>query len=176
MRQNNLISYLPPFLREILEYYTIFDIEDSVFEELISNIENSTKEVIIDKATGYGLVQYEKIFNIANTTSNVEERRFNIKAKMTSQLPFNLEWLDNKLRSIVGDGNYTINLDRTNFSLTIMISHIFPDIVINLKPTLRQEIPANLVLTVNLFKSDNTNTYVGSFVHRGAKRFFAYNN
>ena len=176
MKYKNLINYLPSFLRKILEYNTIFDIEDSTFKELLSNIESIMKEVIIDKATDYGLVQYEKIFNVANTTNDVEERRFNIKAKMTSQLPFNMEWLENKLKSIVGDGNYLINLDRNNFALTIMISHIFPDIVTNLNVTLRQEVPANLVLTINLFKSDDINTYIGSFIHKGAKRYFAYND
>lgn len=171
-----LISHIPPFLEDIREYNEIFNAEEEEMKKIENEIEKIIQEVSVETAVDYGLDRFEKILNIPNVTNDIYERRFNIKSKMISQLPFNMNWLENKLKSLVGTGNYTISLNPNNFQLSIYISHIFPDIVNNLNTTLRQEIPANLVLIINLFKSDDINTYIGSFIHRGAKRYFAYNN
>lgn len=172
----DLITHIPSFLRDVEEYNQIFESENIELENAENRAKEMLRELTSTTAISYGLNKYEEALNIPTTNSSIEERRFAIKSKLINQLPFNMNWLENKLKSLVGIGNYTISLDTSNFSLSISISHIFPDIANNLNTTLRQEIPANLLLNINLFKSDEINTYVGSFIHKGAKRFFAHNN
>jgi len=169
------IEYLPSFLNEIEEYKQIFNAGDTELSNVYDVIENIVKETIVQTAENYGLQQYEKIYNLSNSFGNVSERRFNIQTKMISQLPFNLEWLNNKLTSLVGENGYTINLNRNTYSLTIYVSHIFLEIANELNDTLRKEIPANLVLTINLFKAEEISNYTGCFIHKGSTRYYAYN-
>lgn len=164
---NNTISYLPAFLRKVREYKEICDVEDIEFEKLDSRLDEIINEIAVDTANGYGLERYEKIFNIVNNTTDVEERRFKIKSKLINQLPFNMKWLENKLKNLVGDGNYKITLDAKNYSITIQISHVFPDVATVINNDLRQQLPANLVITVNLFITETVNLHVAGLVHIG---------
>lgn len=171
MRHSELINLLPPFLRTILEYCIIFEIEESAFDELTLNIENLSKEVIIDKAKSYGLVQYEKIFNIINTTTDIEERRFNLKSKMINQLPFNMEWLNDKLKSLVGENNYQIIIENSIYKVSLNVSSIFEDVAQRLYGIYRQLIPANMELVVNLLDSAVSDVYISNVWHEGETMF-----
>ena len=164
---NNTINYLPTFLRNIKEYKEICNAEDIEFEKLDSRLDEIINEIAVDTANSYGLERYEKIFNIVNTTTNVEERRFKIKSKLINQLPFNMKWLDNKLTKLVGAGNYSINLEKDDYKITIGVSFMFPDIAEILKKDFREQFPANLVIIINLFQTEVANLYVGATVHVG---------
>ena len=163
----NLIGHLPRFLRDIKEYKEICTVEEIELENLELKIKEIITEVSAETAKNYGLERYEKILNIVNTTEDVEERRFKIKSKLTNQLPFNMKWLDNKLKSLVGVGNYKIDLDSENYQITIQISHVFPDVANVMNNDLREQLPANLIIKVNLFRTETSNLYVGGFVHVG---------
>lgn len=163
----NLIKYLPFFLQDIKEYKEICNSEEIELKNLESKIEEIIRESSAETANGYGLEKYEKILNVTKTTDDIEERRFKIKSKLTNQLPFNMKWLDNKLKSLVGKENYKITLDAKNYSITIQISHIFPDIATVVNNDLRQQLPANLVIEINLFRTEKINLHVAGLVHIG---------
>lgn len=163
----NLIEHLPLFLRGIREYKEIYRTEEIELKNLENKIEEIIREASAETAKGYGLDRYEKILNIVKTTDDIDARRFKIKNKLANQLPFNMKWLDNKLKNLVGEGNYKITLDTDNFQITIQISHIFPDIATVMNNDLRQQLPANLIITVNLFRTETSNLYVGGFIHVG---------
>ena len=163
----NLTNHLPQFLRDIKEYKEIYNVEEVEIESLETKIEEIIKEASAETATSYGLERYEKILNIVNTTENIEERRFKIKSKLINQLPFNMKWLDNKLKNLVGEGNYKITLDAEKYTSTVQISHIFPDIVDVMNNDLRQQLPANLTIIVNLFRTEVANLYFGGIIHVG---------
>ena len=163
----DLINHLPPFLREIKEYKQICNTEEVELENIETKIEEIITEASAETAKGYGLEKYEKILNIVKTTENVDERRFKIKSKLINQLPFNMKWLDNKLKSLVGPGNYKITLDSENYRITVQISHVFPDIVNVMNNDLRKQVPANLIIVVNLFRTEIMELFVGGIIHIG---------
>ncbi len=164
---SNISQYLPEYLREIREFKEICSTEDIEIERLNNKIDEIINEVKVQTAKGFGLVRYEKIFNIINTSSDIEERRFKIKSKLVNQLPFNINWLRNKLKNLVGAGNYRIDIDSKNYKVTIQISHIFPDIAEVLIDEFRNEFPANLLIVINLFQTETAQLYIGSTVHVG---------
>lgn len=164
---NNTINYLPTFLRNVKEYKEICNAEDIEFEKLDNRLDEIINEIAVDTANGYGLERYEKIFNIVNNTTDIDERRFKIKSKLINQLPFNMKWLDNKLKNLVGDGNYKITLDAEKYTITVQISHIFPDIVDVMTNDLREQLSANLVIIVNLFRTEMAKLYYGGVIHVG---------
>ena len=59
-----LVEYMPPFLKNVLEFNKIFDAEDIEVEDMRYLIDKILREVIVKKATSYGLERYEKIYGI----------------------------------------------------------------------------------------------------------------
>lgn len=162
-----LIEYMPPFLKEIREYKEIFSSEDVELNLLKDKIGQILDEVIVNKAEKYGLERYERIYAIENVSNDIEVRRFNILSKMNNRLPFTRKWLIYKLNNTVGEGNYVIKEDYNNYKINIEVLAIFKDIAEVLNKDLREQLPANLVVTVNLFQTEECTSYFASIVRVG---------
>ncbi len=163
-----LIEYMPLFLQDVREFKEIFNVEDKEIDSLKEQIENVLKEIIVTTAEGYGLERYEKIYNIQNNTTDIETRRFNILSKINNRLPYSINWLINKLNNTVGPENYTLDVDHNNYSVKIEIMALFQDIAILLNKDLREQLPANLIITVTLYQTEESkNKYYAGIVHTG---------
>lgn len=163
-----LIEYMPLFLQDVREFQEIFKVEDKEIDSLKEQIENMLKEIIVTTAEGYGLDRYEKIYNIQNTTTDLETRRFNILSKINNRLPYSINWLINKLNNTVGPENYTLDVDHNNYSVKIEIMALFQDIAILLNKDLREQLPANLIITITLYQTEECkNKYYAGIVHTG---------
>ena len=162
-----LIEYLPEFMQEIKELKELFEVEDAEIEKLNAEIQKIFNEIIVKTAENYGLDRYEKLYDIKNTTNDIEVRRFNILAKINNKVPYTMNWLRNKLDTLVGRENYEITLDHKNYKITIDVIALFKDIAIILNKDLREQLPANLIITVNLFQTEECQTYFAGIVHIG---------
>lgn len=147
---SKLIEYMPPFLKDVREFNKIFDAEDIELENLNYNIKKMLTEVIVKMADSYGLDRYEKIYNISNTSNNIEIRRINILNKINDILPFTLKWLYNKLEEALGEGNFSIDIDYNNYSIKITILGLRMEIADIYRENLRQQLPANMVIVFEL--------------------------
>lgn len=159
---SKLIEYMPPFLKNIREFNKIFDAEDIELEDLNYNLKKMLTEVIVKTADSYGLDRYEKIYNISNTSNNIEIRRINILNKINDILPFTLKWLYNKLEEALGEGNYHIDVDYNNYSIKITILGLSMEIADIYRENLRQQLPANMVIVFDL--QINNNIVIGSTI------------
>lgn len=157
---SKLIEYMPPFLKDVREFNKIFDAEDIELEQLDYNRKKMLTEVIVKMADSYGLDRYEKIYNINNTSNNVEVRRINILNKINDILPFTLKWLYNKLEEALGKGNFHIDIDYNNYSIKITILGLSMEIADIYRENLRQQLPANMVIVFEL--QINNDTVIGS--------------
>lgn len=160
-----LIEYLPPFLQDIREYKRIFNAEDIEFKTLDKNLKSLLTEVIVKTAESYGLDRYEKIYNIETNKQDIATRRIMILSKINNRVPYNLNWLKNKLNNVVGESNYQITED--TYKIKIEISAMFNDIAIILNKDLREQLPANLIITVDLFQTEQCIQYFAGVVHIG---------
>ena len=159
---SKLIEYMPPFLKNVREFNKIFDAEDIELEDLNYNLKKMLTEVIVKTADSYGLDRYEKIYNISNTSNNIEIRRINILNKINDILPFTLKWLYNKLEEALGEGNYHIDVDYNNYSIKITILGLSMEIADIYRENLRQQLPANMVIVFDL--QINNNIVIGSTI------------
>lgn len=157
------IEYMPNFLQNVREFKIMSNLEDEELEKLKLQIDNILKEVIVNTSEDYGLQRYEKIYNINVVSDDIDVRRFNIISKINNNAPFTYRWLDNKLKQLVGENNYKINIEYDNYKVIISIAYLFGDIANTLQKDLRELLPANLVLQINLFS--NCNLYLASIVH-----------
>lgn len=159
---SKLIEYMPPFLKDVREFNKIFDAEDIELENLNYNVKKMLTEVIVKMADSYGLDRYEKIYNISNTSNNIEIRRINILNKINDILPFTLKWLYNKLEEALGKGNFSIDIDYNNYNIKITILGLSMEIADIYRENLRQQLPANMVIVFEL--QINNDIVIGSTI------------
>lgn len=162
-----LIEYIPHFLQDIREFKQIFNVEDEEIIKLNNQIEKILKEAVVGTAQDYGLNRYEKIYNIKNNANDIPTRRYTILSKINNKLPYSLKWLENKLNNTIGKDNYEITVDYNNYSIRIEILALYRDLANLLNRDLREQLPANLQITVNLFQTEQSKSYFVGFVHTG---------
>lgn len=164
-----LIEYLPDFLQDIVDFKELFNTEDQEVEKLLLSINSIVREATVQTAESYGLERYEKIYNIKKIAETVEARRVNILLRMNSKVPYTFKWLINKLNTTIGESNYSIDMNYDKYTLTINVMAIYKNIAKDVEKALRQEIPANLILKVDLFQTEEMSKYFGGIVHIGKR-------
>jgi len=162
-----LIEYIPSYLQNIREYKEIFKVEEIEIDKLKKNIEKILEEVIVNTSDNYGLTKYEKIYNIKDTTNDLQTRRYNILSKINNKIPYTYNWLINKLNNTIGKDNYIVSIDCNSYKISIEVFSLFKDIAVLLKKDLREQLPANLVVAVNLFQEEQSKSYFAGIVHIG---------
>lgn len=143
-------DYLPKVLQSIVEFQQInsdLDVELNNIDKLIDGINNET---IVRTATEYGISKWEKALGIISSDSDsLEVRRFRINNILTSKLPYTLRWLKNKLTQIVGsESGWTLNVNYHNYTITITLSGLDTNLMLEVQKQLRNSIPANMELEI----------------------------
>ena len=79
-RLDEMLGFLPEFLRDFRELREIITAEEPEFDMLVENLENTLNSMFIETATEMGLEKYEKLLNIKPISTNIEERRASVMA------------------------------------------------------------------------------------------------
>ena len=157
-----LVEYMPPYLKNVLEFNIISNIEDVELKKIQDRIEEILKEVVVATAETYGLDKYEKIYNIEKTTNDLLIRRYNVLAKINNRAPYTINWLKNKLNNTIGEENYT--LTTKGYELNIKINLVYTEAAEMLKSNLIKQIPANIKLDYEL--ETKLNEFIGAAISR----------
>lgn len=113
-----LIDYLPPVLREVLEFQAINNANEPEISIAWDALALLLANQFLDTATEAGVKVWERELNIyPKDTDTLEGRKARIKALWNLELPYTLPWLKNWLTSICGPqgheetiSDYTINI------------------------------------------------------------------
>lgn len=113
-----LIEYLPPVLREVLEFQAINNANEPEISIAWDALALLLANQFLDTATEAGVKVWERELNIyPKDTDTLEGRKARIKALWNLELPYTLPWLKNWLTSICGPqgheetiSDYTINI------------------------------------------------------------------
>lgn len=146
----NINKYLPKVLQPVIELQQInadLDIELDNIDKLIKDI---TKETIVKTATEYGITRWEKSLGIIpSDNDSLEVRRFRVSNIIMSKLPYTLRWLQAKLTEIVGsESGWTLNIDYSHYIITIILSGLDTELMLEVEKQLRNAIPANMELEI----------------------------
>lgn len=143
-------NYLPKVLQPIIEFQQInsdLDVELTNIDKLINDI---SKEAIVQTASEYGITKWENALGIIpGDSESVEVRRFRVNNILTSKLPYTIRWLYQKLTEIVGsDSGWTLNMNYEDHNITIVLSGLDTDLMLEVEKQLRNAIPANMELVI----------------------------
>ena len=120
----DLLRYLPPWFRRILDFLEICKTESAQMEALTAAI-NAVADNFFFQTMDEGAVStWEKIFGIVPNpqTETLDFRRERVLNRVSMQPPFTLGFLYQKLDQIIGKGKYEIHVDYPNYTLYILSS------------------------------------------------------
>lgn len=140
---------IPDILLSIPQIAEIFKITDEYCSMLADDMMDVNSDINIDTSTEYGIERREKILHIVpDERDNIESRRARVLLEWTeiiSHSPLTELWLRSKLDSLLGKGNYELNIDTKNEILnlhtyidTFGLSNILDD-------WLEKVIPCNII-------------------------------
>lgn len=141
-----LIEYLPIFIQEYAEVKAIMDAEQVSVVTVWTDSEDVLKDQFILDATENGVKRWEAILNLVpKATYTLDERKFNILARLNEQLPYTLETLKNMLATMCGKNGYTLTMDYNNYMLLVKLSLSNENNIEAVKELLYRVVPANIL-------------------------------
>ena len=146
-----LIKYLPDFMQSFKQLQELTKVEDSFLNNLKENVNLSLKNTFILDADELAISHFEKIVGITPSfNDNLETRRLNVFTRFNQKLPYTISSLKDTLNTIIGQENYSIELDYNNFKLDIVLKANVKNKVDILKNILEFVLPLNIIFDINI--------------------------
>ena len=164
-------EYLPETLKDVIDLRLLNEDLDIELEQLDGYITGIGKEVIVKSASLYGIEKWEKALGITpKDGDSLETRRFRVNNLLTSKLPYTYRWLIKKLTQITGSpSGYTLNINQDDYAITIVLSGLDTNMMIEVQKQLRNAIPSNMVLEIGGPPLVSADIKVGTALRIGTK-------
>ena len=126
----NLIDYWPRFMQKLREFVDLAKAEQPEIDRLKKRLEQIPDEFFLDTMTIYGVKRWEKILDIKPTPNDtLEDRRFTIKIRLFSRLPYTFRRMIQQLESLLGPNNFeaTMHYDerRLDVGIALFIKNLY---------------------------------------------------
>ena len=120
----DLLRYLPPWFRRILDFQEICKTESAQMEALAAAIHAVADNFFFQTMDAGAVAMWETIFGIVPNPQmeTLDFRRQRVLNRVSMQPPFTLGFLYQKLDQIIGKGKYEIHVDYPNYTLYILSS------------------------------------------------------
>lgn len=117
----DLLSLLPPWYREVLDYQEICGTEQAQFEALAAEIVGVADNFFFQTMDENAVSQWEQIFGIIPNpdTESLAFRRARVLNRVSTRPPFTLSFLYQKLDELIGPDVWTVTVDYPNYTLYI---------------------------------------------------------
>lgn len=157
-----LIDYLPPVIRETLEYQAIMDAGEQLeIEKLWAAVDNALDDQYLQTATRYGIARWEAILKIKpKGTDTLEDRRFRILTMLFENTVYTYNSLVNQLNALCGPEGYSVQIDPGAY--TIWISLKEKGKRESIEALLKRMLPANILLKLMTVISMTVDTVIFS--------------
>jgi Uncharacterised protein conserved in bacteria (DUF2313) len=150
-REVNVLGYLPPVLQEFKELIEIAKVENPQIERLWLAVEQAMNDQFILSASEYGVDRREKALNIKpHGTDSLETRKFRLLTRYNEQAPYTYRVLKQLLDSLLGAGQYVMNRDVANKTLSVKIELTVKGQFETVELMLERITPQKMVLIVEL--------------------------
>lgn len=143
----DLLSCLPPWYREILDYQQICQTEEAQFEALAAEISAVADNFFFQTMDASAVAQWEQIFGIVPNldADSLAFRRARVLNRVSTRPPFTLGFLYQKLDELIGPDQWTVTVDYPNYTLYIESSAENQQYAVEVAYTINQIKPAHIV-------------------------------
>lgn len=117
----DLLSLLPPWYREILDYQQICQTEQEQMEAAAQAIQFIADNFFFQTMDTSAVSMWEQVLQIVPNpqTETLDFRRARVINRLSTRPPFTLWFLYQKLDELIGPGQWTVNVDYPNYTLYI---------------------------------------------------------
>lgn len=117
----DMLSLLPPWYREVLDYQQICQTEQEQMEALAQEITAVADNFFFQTMDADSVAQWEQIFKISPnpSTETLAFRQARLINRISTRPPFTIWFLYNKLDELIGPGEWTVNMDYPHYTLYI---------------------------------------------------------
>lgn len=143
----DLLSLLPPWYREILDYQEICKTEQEEIDALANEIVAVGDNFYIQTMGETAIADWENIFGIIPNiyTETLEFRRSRILNRLSSRPPYTMEFLRQQLDRMLGSGNWEVRMDYEHYTMYIESNAQNQLYAIELSATIGKIKPAHIV-------------------------------
>ena len=167
-----LLDYLPPVLREVLEFQTINGANEPEITLAWDAMTLVLANQFLEDADENGVAVWERELKIyPKDTDTLEARKIRIKAMWNLEHPYTVPWLRNWLASICGSTGYEFEV--ADYTINIQLDYnVLPDAnsmaveILNMLLTVR---PANMVVLMTAFLQSYGTLAAGSYVEQSVR-------
>ena len=118
----HLLNYLPPVLREVLEFQVINGANEPEISLAWDAITRVLANQFLEDADEDGVAVWEQELRLfPKDTDTLEARKARIKAKWNLELPYTLRWLKNWLAGLCGPDGHSVSLQ--DYTLDIQLDY-----------------------------------------------------
>lgn len=142
-----MLTLLPPWYREILDYQEICQTEEAQLEALAGEITSVADNFFFQTMDLSAIEMWEQIFHIVPNpqTEDIEFRRYRVLNRITTKPPYTLGFLYQKLDELIGPGLWEVNVDYPNYTLYIESSAQNQNYAAEVAFTINRIKPAHIV-------------------------------
>lgn len=158
-----LKKYLPEFISNIKEFQELDKTVSIEVDELRNKLQQIQLNQFIETANEEGLRRYEQLIGLSSD-GDEQLRRFNILNKYNSTIPFTMVWLKNMLNTTLGKGDFLLDMNHSEYTLTIGIVASKEHLIPVLFKDLRKKIPCNLILNSITLTPVQAENYIGTYI------------
>lgn len=152
----DLLSLLPTWYRDILDYQEICQTEEAQFEALAMAVTAVADNFYFQTMDESAVAQWEQIFGISAdpAVETLDFRRVRLLNRISTQPPFTLAFLQQKLDELIGPGRWTVTVDYPNYTLYIESSALNQSYATEVAFTINRIKPAHIVYRNNPYVTE----------------------
>lgn len=117
----DLLSLLPPWYAEVLDYQVICQTEEAQLEALANEITAVADNFFFQTMDEGAISQWEQILGITANPAieTLSFRQARLINRLSTRPPFTLQFLSQKLDELIGPNQWTVTVDYPNYTLYI---------------------------------------------------------
>lgn len=170
IREVDLVSYLPEFLREYIELKKILDVQQPEVQLLEDLTEKLKDNQFILFADTQGIEKFEQMLKIqALDDDTLENRRSRIMSRWNNKIPYTVQILRNKLETLCGKDGYSLKVIHGEYRIIVRVNLINKKNFSIVKEMLEEVIPANMEIDLSLLY--NQHGTLAKFTHKELAKY-----
>lgn len=120
----NLLTLLPPWYQDVLDYQKICQIEEEQLRTLGAEITTVASNMFFQTMDESAISLWEQVLQIVPNPviEDLAFRQYRVINRLSTHPPYTLGFLYQKLDSLIGPGEWTVEVDYPNYHLTLTTS------------------------------------------------------
>lgn len=148
----DLSIYLPPLYDGVVEMDEILSADEDILSDAKLELDNARNDQFVQTTTVRGIGQFEDTLNIVADPEeeDLEYRRTRVLNRLLEKPPFTTKFLEERLKAMLGEGNYTFTLNPSTYELEVRIMIDTKFVLRDAQLFLLNIVPANIKIIADL--------------------------